>query len=72
MEIKKKLEKTCFEVVYLKKILNSGKFVKNEELYEKNESDILRKLPKPTVVGGSERRMEQFSFPVDFMSFNMY
>lgn len=71
-EIKKILEKRSFEVVYLKKVMNSNKYVRAGEIYEISELDILRKLPKPTAVGGSERRMEQLSFSTDFMSFNMY
>lgn len=70
-EIKKILE-DGFDVIYLKKIMNSNKFVKTEQFYEITESDILRKLPKPSVVGGSERLNEQLSFQIDFMSFNMY
>lgn len=72
VEIKKISGKRYLEGVYLKKIMNSNKFVKSGELYEIDESDILKKLPKPSVVGGSERRMEQFSFSVDFMCYNMY
>lgn len=70
-EIKKNLEEDKFEIVYLKKVMNSNKFVKTEEIYEICNADVVKKLPKPTLVGGSERRMEQLYFSVDFMSYNM-
>ncbi|KAK4877818.1 hypothetical protein RN001_010324 [Aquatica leii] len=70
-EIIKNFGEGHFEVIYMKKMLGCNKFVKCETVYEIDESDIVKKLPKPTAVGGSGRRMEQFSFPIDFMSYNM-
>ncbi|KAG5900558.1 hypothetical protein JTB14_022865 [Gonioctena quinquepunctata] len=72
VEIKNILEERCVEIIDCFKIMDGNQFVKNSELYEISESEILRKLPKPLVVGGSELRMEQLSFPVDFISYNMY
>lgn len=71
-EIKKVIDKDRFEVIYLKKIMNSNKFVPNDQIYEVLQTDIIKKLPKPCVVGGSERRLEQLYFSLDFVTYNMY
>lgn len=52
--------------------MGSNKFVRSEEIYEMYSTDIIRKLPKPTMVAKSELQMEQMYFPIDFASYDMY
>lgn len=60
--------KDVFEVVYLKKCLDSNKFIQkdSELLYELQVEDVRLKLPAPSVFGGTQRLNKQINFPVSF------
>lgn len=62
-----------FVVEYLKKCLDSNKFKieKDAELFEVSVEDIMLKLPAPTIVGETERREKQLTFPVSFAGYHL-
>lgn len=60
---------SSYIINYLHKT-NNNKFIDGKEDHDEiTDSDIVRKLPFPTLSGASERQVSQISFPINFSSY---
>lgn len=58
-----KVEEIGYKVKYMKRLSPSYSFVfEKEDLYLVLPTDIVKKLPKPSVFAGTERTLQKLSF----------
>lgn len=58
---------TFLKVQYLKKDMNSQKFTREDKtVCELDKSDVVFKIPHPSITGESARQLEKLTFGVNF------
>lgn len=68
---KDKVASEC-QIQFYSRISQSNKFLKkSEEIFDVLDEDIIRKLPKPVTISGSERVQRQLWFEIDFNNYNV-
>ena len=60
------------KIQYLKKNMNSQRFTREDKtVYELDNSDVVFKLPHPSVTGCSAQQLEKLSFGINFNCLNV-
>lgn len=60
-----------YEIQYLVKTGMNTFLLRNENIYEIDEEEIICKLPPPSTTGSSERLKQSLKFPVNFSAYDM-
>lgn len=67
------VEEGGYEVKYMKRLSPSYNFVfESEELYFALSTDVVKKLPTPSVHAGTERTLQKLSFKVNLTKYNVH
>lgn len=68
-----KVEEIGYEVKYMKRLSLSYSFVfEKEDLYLVLPTDIVKRLPKPSVFAGTERTLQNLSFQTNLTKYNVH